>query len=74
MLRAIKDAKDGNGHQAEARNWLAGNGAHYLAETLDLDPEGLEQVLIDLPCPTQPLLFDVSNMMPIPCEGSEWGD
>jgi len=36
VLRACRDARLGNGYAAEARDWLAGDGAD-LAEQLDLD-------------------------------------
>ena len=37
LARAVRDAKSGNGHSAEARHWLAGEGAD-LAEQLDIAP------------------------------------
>jgi hypothetical protein len=61
LLRAVRDAADGNGHSWEARQWLGGPAARELVSLLDLDPAGLDRVLAGVPRPRyeQPSLFDL---------------
>jgi hypothetical protein len=49
LLRAHKDAMDGNGHSQDARCFLGSDGARWLAVALDLDPAGLDHALGELP-------------------------
>ncbi len=52
LLLAYKDAREGNGHSQDARQFLAGDGARRLVAWLDLDAAGLAVALGDLPAPT----------------------
>ncbi len=56
LLRALEDARDGNGHSAEARAFLQSAQAGDLVLALDLEPADLERVIGGLPEPIQPAL------------------
>lgn len=56
LLQAVEDARNGNGHSAEARAFLQGAEAGDLVLALDLDPAGLERVIGGCPEPIQPAL------------------
>jgi hypothetical protein len=56
LIRAIRDARAGNGHAAPARAWLRSPDALGLALTLGLDPEVLAAYVADLPEARQPLI------------------
>jgi hypothetical protein len=56
LLRAYFDAKDGNGHSAEARAFLESEGAGGLLAELGIDPARLGAVVEGLPEPAQPML------------------
>ena len=52
ILQAHRDAQDRHGPQAaDARAFLAGSGAAWLAAALDLPPEGPAQAVGSLPPP-----------------------
>jgi len=55
LLRAARDARDGNGHAADARSWLADDGAD-LADQLGLPPERVTAWVDGLPILVQPVL------------------
>jgi len=55
LARAVRDAQGGNGHSAEARRWLAGEGA-ILAERLDIPPERITRWAGGLEPLAQPVL------------------
>ena len=51
LIRAYRDAAEGNGHSAAARAWLASSGAVDLVNLLELDPAGLARAVDALPEP-----------------------
>ena len=53
LLRAARDARSGNGYAAEARDWLADEGAD-LATWLDLDAGRVIRWVDALPVLVQP--------------------
>ena len=55
VLRAVRDARDGNGYSAEARHWLAGDGCD-LASQLDIAPERVTAWVDALPMLVQETL------------------
>jgi hypothetical protein len=59
LIRAIRDARAGNGHAAPARAWLRSPDALGLALTFGLDPEILGGYVEALPPAKQPMIPDL---------------
>jgi hypothetical protein len=54
LIRAIRDARDGNGHAAGARAWLRSSYAQDLVTAFDVDPDLLVAYVEGLDPASQP--------------------
>ncbi len=61
LIRAIRDARAGNGHAAPARAWLRSPDAQALVGAFDVDPELLTAYVDSLEPESQPWLPELSR-------------